>query len=156
MDDRSVLAEPATVAIDAAIDPATVLLDEVRLLMHRVERFVDDLHVDLAVTTPERAVLEYLHRRGPATVPDIARARGVSRQHIQTIVNGLLDHARVETVRNPAHRRSSLIVPTDDGRRLIEEMLDREQRAMTERLSGISGRSMLDAAHVLAEFRNRF
>lgn len=132
-----------------------MLLDEVRLLMHRVERFVDDLHADLEVTTSERAVLEYLHRRGPATVPDIARARGVSRQHIQTIVNGLLEHTRVEAARNPAHRSSSLIVPTDDGRRLIEEMLDREHLAMTERLAGISGRSMLDAAHVLAEFRNR-
>jgi DNA-binding MarR family transcriptional regulator len=151
MDDRSVLADPATVAID----PATVLLDEVRLLMHRIEKFVDDLHADLSVSTPERAVLEYLHRRGPATVPDIARERGVSRQHIQTVVNGLLDHTNVEAVRNPAHRRSSLIVPTDDGRRLIEEMLDREQRAMTERLAGISGRTMLGAAHVLAEFRSR-
>lgn len=145
------MTDPATVASD----PATVLLDEVRLLMHRVVQYVDDLHADLAISTSERAVLEYLHRHGAATVPDIARARGVSRQHIQTIVNALLDQKRVEARRNPAHRRSPLIVPTDDGRRLIEAMLDREQRAMTERLAGISGRSMLDAAAVLAEFRNR-
>jgi DNA-binding MarR family transcriptional regulator len=151
MNYRSTWADQRTVVID----PATVLLDEVRLLMHRIEKLVVDLHADLAVSTPERAVLEYLHRRGPATVPDIARARGVSRQHIQTIVNGLLDHTRVEAVRNPAHRRSPLIVPTDDGRRLIEEMLEREQRVTTERLAGISGRSMLEAADMLAEFRNR-
>ena len=137
------------------MDPATRLMDEVRLLMHAAVRFVDELHVDLAVSTPERAVLEFLSRNGATTVPDIARARGVSRQHIQTIVNGLLDRRLAETAHNPAHRRSSLVALTADGGRLIDEMLDRERAALNECLAGIAEASMLDAAGVLAEIRTR-
>jgi DNA-binding MarR family transcriptional regulator len=137
------------------MDPATTLMDEVRLLMHGAVRFVDGLHADLAVSTPERAVLEFLVRNGATTVPDVARARGVSRQHIQTIVNGLLDRQLVETVRNPAHRRSSLVALTADGRRLIEEMLRREHDAMAERLAGIDPAAMVQTADLLAEVRAR-
>ena len=35
----------------------------------------------------QRAVLEYLLINGPATVPAIARARRVTRQHMQALVN---------------------------------------------------------------------
>lgn len=131
------------------------LMDEVRLLLHAAVRFVDELHADVAVTAPERAVLEFLVRRGPTTVPDIARSRGVSRQHIQTIVNGLLDRWFVEAIRNPAHRRSPLVALTADGTQLIDDMLDLERLAMTERLAGIEPAEMVEAADLLAEVRAR-
>lgn len=130
-------------------------MDEVRLLMHAAARFVEELHTDLDVSTPERAVLEFLVRNGSTTVPDIARARGVSRQHIQTIVNGLLARSLVQTAINPAHRRSSLLVLTAGGSALIEEMLDRERLVMADRLEGITEASMTEAADVLAAVRSR-
>jgi DNA-binding MarR family transcriptional regulator len=137
------------------MDEAISLMDEVRLLMHAAVVFVEELHADLDVSTPERAVLEFLVRNGPTTVPDVARARGVSRQHIQTIVNGLLDRELVEPRRNPAHRRSPLVALADDGRRQIDEMLRREHDALDDRLAGIAAASMFDAAAVLAEVRTR-
>ncbi|MDX2380211.1 MAG: MarR family transcriptional regulator [Acidimicrobiia bacterium] len=137
------------------MNPALTLMDEVRLLMHAAARFVEELHTDLDVSTPERAVLEFLVRNGSTTVPDIARARGVSRQHIQTIVNGLLARSLVQTAINPAHRRSSLLVLTAGGSALIEEMLDRERLVMADRLEGITEASMTEAADVLAAVRSR-
>ena len=137
------------------MEEATRLMDEVRLLMHAAVVFVEELHADLDVSTPERAVLEFLVRNGPTTVPDVARARGVSRQHIQTIVNGLHDRELVEPRRNPAHRRSSFVALADDGRQLIDEMLRREHDALDGRLAGIAAASMLDAAAVLADIRTR-
>jgi DNA-binding MarR family transcriptional regulator len=137
------------------MNPTMKLMDEVRLLMHAAARFVEELHTDLDVSTPERAVLEFLVRNGSTTVPDIARARGVSRQHIQTIVNGLLARSLVEAAVNPAHRRSSLVVLTDGGSALIEEMLDRERLEMADRLDGITETSMTEAADVLATVRSR-
>ncbi len=130
-------------------------MDEVRLLMHRAVRFVEELHADLGVSTPERAVLEFLTRNGPTTVPDIARARGVSRQHIQTIVNGLLERSLVETMANAAHRRSSFVTLTDNGSEVIAGMLDNEHFAMAGRLEGITAASMVDAAALLADVRRR-
>jgi hypothetical protein len=41
------------------------------------------------MTAGKRGVLKGLDRLGPQTVPQMARARPVSRQHIQTLVNRL-------------------------------------------------------------------
>ena len=82
------------------------LFDEVRLLNHQLIRTVDALHSDIGVTAPGRAVLEFLDRMGATSVPEIARARLVTRQHIQTIVDDLGAAGHIERSVNPAHQRS--------------------------------------------------
>lgn len=137
------------------MDATTKLIDEVRLLFHRLVEVTDELHVDLDVAASERAVLELLHREGASTVPDIARSRGVTRQHIQTIVNRLLDEGRAFSAPNPAHRRSSLIDLTVEGRTLIDEILRRERSYLEHRAEPVGERALLDAAIVLADLRRR-
>lgn len=137
------------------MNQARALVDEIRLLLHRLVRLTDDLHADLDASTSERAVLEFLEAGGGSAVPDIARARGVSRQHIQTIVNGLLDRGLVGTTENPAHRRSPIVELTPAGRTLIEEMLRREQRYLADRLEPIGESALAEAAEVIREFRLR-
>ncbi len=68
------------------------------------------------LSLPQRAVLEFLDREDRQTVPDLARNRSVSRQHIQVSVNGLIERGWVESLPNPAHRRSPLIGLTPAGR----------------------------------------
>lgn len=102
------------------------LIDEVRLLWNTLVRRGEALHRREAVTLGMRAVLEYLRRSGPASVPSIARARGVTRQHIQALVNPLLEAGLVEAVPNPAHRRSRLMRLTAKGERTIDRMRGRE------------------------------
>jgi DNA-binding MarR family transcriptional regulator len=67
-------------------------------------------------------VLHTLAMQGPQTVPQIARARPVSRQHIQTIANGLIAEGLIESVDNPAHRRSRLLSLTPLGRARYENL----------------------------------
>jgi len=57
------------------------------------------------LSAARRGVLRSLARLGPQTVPQMAGARPVSRQHIQTIVNALAADGLVETIDNPAHKR---------------------------------------------------
>ena len=52
---------------------------------------------------------------GPQTVPAMERARLVTRQHIQTILNELLERKLVETQDNPAHKSSPLIMLSAEG-----------------------------------------
>lgn len=104
------------------------LINEVRLFYNRIVRVGEALHADASVTLGMRAVLEYLLESGPTTVPDIARSRSVTRQHIQTLVNGLLETGLVSLEENPKHKRSSLAVLTADGKRVIERMREREGR----------------------------
>lgn len=69
-----------------------------------------------------RAVMEALAARGAQTVPDIARDRGVSRQHIQTIMNALQGDGLVAADENPAHKRSPLFDLTPEGRGLFDRV----------------------------------
>ena len=85
--------------------PVAELIDEIRLAFHSLTNVSERLTGDL-VETSGRAVLEHLTHNGATTVPDIPRARGVSRQHIQTIVNSLSERDLVTTEPNPSHRRS--------------------------------------------------
>ena len=77
-----------------------------------------------------RAVLESLLEGGPQTVPALARARPVARQHIQVLVNDLLRMELVETRENPAHRRSPHISVTPRGRRVFTEVRSEESRIL--------------------------
>jgi DNA-binding MarR family transcriptional regulator len=104
------------------------LLDEVRLLWHAMVQSGERLHEKEPITLGMRAVLEFLVLNGPATVPHIARSRHVTRQHIQTLVNALLELDLAALGTNPAHRRSALVRLTPAGDKVIERMRRREQR----------------------------
>ena len=131
------------------------LFDEVRLLEHQLIRTATALHRDLDVTVPGRAVLEFLHRSGPASVPEIARARLVTRQHIQAIVDALLDAGLLERLTNPAHRRSALITLSTAGAGLIAEMHRREEQFLDARLDGIESVDVTASTRLLAAVRDR-
>lgn len=96
--------------------PAYRVIWQTRRLFQRLGSELESLHRGHGLSTSQRAVLEFLDRQGAQTVPEMARHHGVSRQHIQTLVNDLLRLGCVEAVPNPAHRRSSLIRMTELGR----------------------------------------
>lgn len=107
-------------------DELVGLIGDVRHLFHLLRMTADELHRSLGVTAALRAVLESLSRGGPQTVPAMARARPVSRQHIQVIVDRLLAQGLVELRDNPAHRKSSLVALTTKGRQMMKTITARE------------------------------
>lgn len=128
------------------------LVDEVRLSFHAFSEFARQAHGE-RIDPPGRAVLEFLSRNPPAAVPTIARSRGVTRQHIQTIVNALESDELVETSDNPAHKRSPLFSLTVDGRELIESIA-RTEAALVEPLRDVVDPDRLNAAtETLAQVR---
>ena len=87
---------------------------------------------------------------GPQTVPQLARTRPVTRQHIQTLVNGLLDDGLVKLIDNPRHKRSRLVALTAAGKGHYKK-LDRAVLALTRRLTpAISVEEGTTALRVLA------
>jgi DNA-binding MarR family transcriptional regulator len=104
------------------------LLDQVRLLWHVLVQTTERLHEGEPVTLGMRAVLEFLERHGPTAVPEIARSREVTRQHIQALVDNLLELRLVSLDDNPAHRRSALVRLTVEGRKTIDRMKRRERQ----------------------------
>jgi DNA-binding MarR family transcriptional regulator len=131
----------------------TELVDEVRRTHNTLTEVIDDLHADTAVSARLRAVLEYVDRHGPAAVPDIARARRVSRQHIQTTVNELLDRSLVAYEPNPQHRRSHLVVLTPSGAGMIATLQAHERQALEPLVQGLDPDAIAMATATLRSLR---
>lgn len=72
---------------------------------------------DSVMTSAERDVLDFLVFEGAATVPNIARNRGVSRQHIQKRADALVEKGLADFADNPAHKSSKLLEATIAGER---------------------------------------
>jgi DNA-binding MarR family transcriptional regulator len=129
------------------------LFDEVRLLNHQLVRTVEALHSDIEVSASGRAVLEFLRHMGPTSVPEIARGRLVSRQHIQTIVDDLGAAGHVERSDNPAHRRSPLVNLTTSGAALMALMHQRESDFVEQRSNHLDPTDIAAASQLLAAVR---
>ncbi len=97
----------------------------------------DALHADLGVTTAMRGVMLSL-AAGPRTAPEMARQRPVSRQHIQTVVNELMLAGLAKAQPNPAHKRSSLIALTDEGRAMLKTIAAREAKMLARTAPSVS------------------
>jgi DNA-binding MarR family transcriptional regulator len=129
------------------------LFNQTRLLFHALKHWAEALHQGPEVSIAMRAVLERILLGGAATVPDIARARGVSRQHIQQQVDALTNAGLVERQKNPAHRRSPLIALSDRGRALIQNLRAEELDALSQLQVGVSDNAVVEAAQVLSAWR---
>jgi len=130
------------------------LLNEVRLLYHRFVQVGEQLHEDEPVTLGMRGVLEFLLRNGLTTVPDIARSRAVTRQHIQTLVNALLEQDLVVLEDNPLHKRSSFVTLTTEGERIMRRMRKREGQLYRATEFGVKRNELKTAARTLEHVRD--
>jgi DNA-binding MarR family transcriptional regulator len=101
------------------------IASEVRRLFQILKALADAVHKDAGLNASHRAVLESL-AEGPRTVPDIARQKSVTRQHIQLIADALLGMKLIELRENPAHRRSPLLALTRDGKAAFADIRKRE------------------------------
>ena len=102
------------------------VIRDVRLCFNLLRTRADEMHKDLGVNASMRAVMESLAGGNERTVPDIARSRGVSRQHIQVIVNALTKANLVAVRDNPEDRRTFLVFLSDQGREVFGEIQRRE------------------------------
>lgn len=98
---------------------------------------------------PKRREQEASDLPGLAT----ARRRRVSRQHIQALVNPLVDAGMVEAVPNPAHKRSPLMRLTRQGDKTIARMKERETRFARRAELDANASELTRAARTLRELR---
>ena len=109
-----------------------------RECFHRLKAYGDEVHAALGVNASMRGVLESLDEGGPLTVPQIARLKGVSRQHIQLVVNALAKQGHAAIAANPQDARSPVVEITKAGRALYRKIVVREMTilsAFAERFS---------------------
>lgn len=129
------------------------VLEEAAALHLRANAVVEQLHGRPDLTNACRGVLRDLARLGPRTVPQLARRRECSRQHVQVLVNRLTADGMAELVPNPDHRRSPLVRLTPAGKDTLEAMWRREAEVIDELPPALDLEELEGATRVLRELR---
>lgn len=111
---------------------AQAMTRTIRECCSRLDALEDALRRDAGITSAMLAVLEALHERGAQTVPQIARQRKVTRQHIQTVADRLLGRGFIIHQENPKDRRSPLLKLTEQGEAVYTQMEERELSMLIE------------------------
>ncbi len=106
------------------------VVDETIVLFHRLAWVAEQIYGDEGRSTARRGVLRGLVRYGPQTVPQLAKARRVSRQHLQEVVDALLATGLVERFDNPRHLRSKLVRATARGEAAVRRMDQIDDRVL--------------------------
>jgi DNA-binding MarR family transcriptional regulator len=147
------------VRMAGAVEPSRlgVRLAEVYRLLgplyRQVQRRVEADEPVMGMSTGVRAVLDELAQVRQATVPALAARLGISRQFVQRMVNDAIAARWVVRGDNPAHRRSSLLALTPDGRRAIGAVLDREHELMGRTPGALTDDDIDTTLRVLAAMR---
>jgi DNA-binding MarR family transcriptional regulator len=140
--------EPGLPPEELAVRLAEVF-DLVGPLYRRAQRRVEhDLPTE-GLSVGVRAALIMLRDRGPMTVPQLGRAQALSRQFVQRMVNEAVARQLVDVVANPAHKRSWLIRLTDEGRAVIDAVVDRERATLSLVGGGLTDADLTGCVRVL-------
>lgn len=126
------------------------VFDLVGPLYRRAYRKVEQDAPVEGLTVGVRAVLNLLREHGPMTVPQMGRAQALSRHFVQRMTNEAAALGLVESVPNPAHRRSSLIRLTGEGRAAINALIDRERAMLSPAAAQVTAEEVDACLHVLS------
>lgn len=126
------------------------LIREVRTCFNLLKGLSDDLIADLGINASLRAVMESLAEGDAQTVPDIAKSKGVSRQHIQVNMDGLLAKGLAQSRNNPAHKRSPLYALTSAGEEVFAKVRQRETVILTRLSQTLDSESLEAGGKALA------
>jgi DNA-binding MarR family transcriptional regulator len=132
----------------------SALIGSIRQLFQLLKAAGSALHADIGVTASMRAVLESISRQGPNTVPELARQRPVSRQHIQRIVDQLLERELVRLEGNPSHKRSPRVALTPRGEAVFKAMSEREKTVLSRVARGLSAAEAHIALRALGKLKS--
>ena len=114
----------------------------------------DQLVIDLGLTSARWQVLGALHESS-ATVAEIARRMGLTRQNVQRIANCLAKDGFVTTSDNPAHRRAKLYSLTPYGRTVTEEVAHRQAEWANKIADGVDLNEIVEAVSLMALLKKR-
>jgi len=106
------------------------------------------------INASHRAVLQFLDHNELETVANMARAHDVRRQHIQQIVNDLLEKKLVKTFENPSHKRSFLVKRTKAGDILFNKIKNTESTLFKEMVKEFNSEALQTAIETLTQLND--
>ena len=136
--------------------PLKQLIWQTRRLFQRLNTEFNEISESLGISTSQRAILEFLAMQSPQTVPQIARDKSVSRQHIQQLANELIEKGLIETIENPAHKRSALLQLTTRGTTLFKKLSTLENHLLSSAQQHLNTQRLEQATSTLSSIQDFF
>lgn len=141
--------------MNGELEAIYILSRAIRRCFHLMGHVGDELHRHFGITASMRAVMESLYEGGPQTVPQVARSKSVTRQHIQALVDQLLEAGLVLAAPNPDHKRSPLIELTGKGHAAFEDMQKREHALLTQLMAALPERDLMIAVETIRKLNEQ-
>lgn len=132
------------------------VVDEAVAFFHRLRWVGSQIYGEEGRSEAQRGLLRGLVHYGAQTVPAMARARAVSRQNVQHVVDELARRRLVELVENPAHARSRLVRATARGASLVARWAEIDRRVLAAAGAGVGRADLETTATTLRVIRERF
>ncbi len=108
---------------DTTTNALVELIGETFRLNSRLQATADQMARDVGLTGTRWQVLNAVAlATRPATISDIARWMGLARQSVQQVANALAEDGLIAYQPNPKHQRASLVVVTENGAKLLEQL----------------------------------
>lgn len=120
-------------------------------LNERLSALIPTAAPAVAVSKSAAVLLRTIQGHGPQTMPDLARRRGLSRQHVRSLVQELMGQGWIELHPNPTHRRSRLVNLSGAGRQVVEGWQQAEAGALRRLPCDVPRKRLERAALVLGE-----
>ncbi len=132
------------------------MVDETIALFHWLAWVSEQIYGPDARGAARRWVIRRVHRDGPRTVPELAKARAIRRQSLQPVVDALARDGFVELRANARHARSKLVTLTTRGVALADEMDRVDERVLRAVSRGMRENALVEAAATLRDLRVHF
>lgn len=100
-------------------------------------------------------LMRSLKQEGAQTVPQLARSRPVSRQHIQKLANEMIAEGVIELAENPAHKRSKLLRLTPKGEAVFQKLNQQIARVALNLAEDMDVKELQIAVKVLKQIREK-
>lgn len=119
-----------------ALAAASQLIAEIYSVYGSLRTLIVRSNADLQLAPLEVLTLgAVIEQPEPLTVAQIGKISGYSRQAIQRAATALEAQGLIQMVANPRHKRSALLVPTEEGRR-VKEASERARLVLARHLAG--------------------
>jgi DNA-binding MarR family transcriptional regulator len=136
--------------------PIDLLIGEVFRLNGALAAAGDALCAPLGLTSARWQVMGVISLLGAATVSELAKRIGLTRQSVQRVITELANEQFVELIDNPEHKRARKVMLSKKGRH-AHHTITAIWKPISERLSARFDPELLNyTVHVLADLRDEF
>ena len=142
--------------VNTAADAMVELIGQSFRLNSRLLLTADRMAKDVGLSAARWQVLSAITQATrPATISDIARWMGLTRQSVQQVADALAKDKLIDYQPNPKHRRASLVAVTGEATKLLKQLDEQRFAWASEVATTLPVADIKVASEILGKVREK-